>query len=223
VRACYSKEAVHLFRRCRQAARTLRTIRPNASRSFRRHTGLDPQTPGMFSGVALAKHALFPMLCFARNFRTCHYNLRSGMSCLSMTSWGKTLGVIGLRTTGCEIAKRASAMGMLVMAIVKDVSRRRCPRSSMSNSWAGPSSQYGVRQGTLSLASCTRDLADAAHDWTASPRAHEVSINVARGEIVDESEMIEALQTDHIRNAGLDVFTIKSVDSAQPPNYRWTP
>jgi lactate dehydrogenase-like 2-hydroxyacid dehydrogenase len=36
--------------------------------------------------------------------------------------------------------------------------------------------------------------------------------------IMDESALIEALQTDGIRNAELDVFT-KSVDSAHPPNY----
>src|SRR5205807_8029596 len=76
-------------------------------------------TPGPFSSVALAEHALFLMLYFAKNFSTSQQNLRRGVFYRPMNDEleGKSLGLVGLGASARELAKRASAFGMRVVGL----------------------------------------------------------------------------------------------------------
>ena len=83
-------------------------------------------TPGPFSAVALAEHALFLMLFLAKDFRAGQRSL-AGRVIAQPTNEelaGKSLAIIGLGASGRELAKRAWAMEMRVMAIdVADVAK----------------------------------------------------------------------------------------------------
>src|SRR5207248_1794660 len=76
-------------------------------------------TPGPFSSIALAEHALLFMLYFAKQFPLSQRNLRSGVFYrpLNAELEGSTLGLVGLGASGRELAKRAAAFGMRIVGL----------------------------------------------------------------------------------------------------------
>src|SRR5438309_7089705 len=76
-------------------------------------------TPGPFSSVALAEHALFLMLYFAKNFPESQDRLRRGEFYRPMNDElaGSTLGVVGLGASGTELARRAQAFAMRIVGV----------------------------------------------------------------------------------------------------------
>jgi phosphoglycerate dehydrogenase-like enzyme len=179
-------------------------------------------TPGPFSAVALAEHALSLMFLIAKNYPTAQENIRSEIFSLPLNDelGGKTLGLVGLGASGRELAKRAHAMGMRLVAIdVVDVPQ--AIRDELHVELFGDSSQLNQvlsEADYLSLhtplTSKTRHLIDRHALELMKPTA--VLINIARGEIVDEAALIETLRTGGIRAAGLDAFAHEPLDAAHP-------
>ena len=179
-------------------------------------------TPGPFSAVALAEHALTLMLLIAKNFHAAQKNVRSEVFGLPLNSelGGKTLGVIGLGASGSELAKRAHAMGMRIMAIdIADIPP--AVRDELHVEFFGDLthldqvlSEADYLSPHTPLTSKTRHLIDRRVFGLMKRTA--VLINVARGGIVDEAALIEALQTGQIKAAGLDVFAQEPLDAAHP-------
>jgi D-3-phosphoglycerate dehydrogenase / 2-oxoglutarate reductase len=141
------------------------------------------------------------------------------------------LGLIGLGASGRELARRAHAMGMRLLAIdVADVPQDILDELHIE--FFGDTSQLDrvLREADyLSLhvpfTSKTRNMIDRRALALMKPTA--VLINVARGEIVDEAALIEALQAGQIKGAGLDVFAPEPLDPSSPlrqmPNVICTP
>jgi D-3-phosphoglycerate dehydrogenase len=114
---------------------------------------------------------------------------------------GKTLGILGLGRIGRAVATRAEAFGMTILYMSR--SQRTVP--------------YGYRSAVLDLAKDsdvlmitaaggaeTKGLVDAA--VLSALGAKGVVINIARGSLIDEPALIEALAAGRIAGAGLDVF-----------------
>ncbi len=190
-------------------------------------------TPGPFSAVALAEHAMFLMLYFAKRFDEHVRNLRSKVFYfpLSEELEGKTLGLVGLGASGQALAARAQAMGMRIAAVdAVDIPRERLDELGVEV-FASPSKLKTVlaRADYVSLhvplTSKTRHMIDGPA--LAAMKSTAVLINVARGEIVDEDALIEALQIGRIRGAGLDVFAQEPLPPDHPfvhmPNVVATP
>ena len=129
---------------------------------------------------------------------------------------GKTLGIIGMGEIGCELARRASVMGM------SNIYHKRKPLSAELE---------GVFDASY------RDLDDLLREsdyvCVATPHTPETEgmigaeqialmkesaclVNIARGGIIDEDAMIAALQEDRIAGAGLDVFTYEPLPPESP-------
>jgi D-3-phosphoglycerate dehydrogenase len=179
-------------------------------------------TPGPFSSVALAEHALFLMLWFAKNFRAAERNLRSRVFYKPLNDEldGTTLGLLGLGASGRELARRARAFGMRLVGL--DI---QPPPKSVLDSLAiaflgGPEALDAVLEQSdyvsvhVPLTRSTRHLLDAPA--LARMRPTGVLINVARGEIVDQTALIQALRSGRLRGAGLDVFASEPIDPAHP-------
>ena len=190
-------------------------------------------TPGPFSAVALAEHAMFLMLYFAKGFDEHVRNLRSKVFYfpLSEELKGKTLGLVGLGASGQALAARAKAMGMRIAAVdAVDIPRERLDELGVEV-FASPSKLKTVlgRADYVSLhvplTSKTRHMIDGPA--LAAMKSTAVLINVARGEIVDEDALVEALQSGRIRGAGLDVFAQEPLPPDHPfmhmPNVVATP
>ena len=120
---------------------------------------------------------------------------------------GKTLGILGYGRIGQAVARRARAFDMTVHAI------RREPKGTSAEglaSLAGPEGLEALLRGadyvaiTLTLTPETRGMISARQ--LALMKRSAVLINVARGEVVDEDALYEALAGATIAGAALDVW-----------------
>jgi len=115
---------------------------------------------------------------------------------------GKTCGIVGMGRIGREIAKRAESFGMQVCY--------HGPRMKQDAPWryfddlTAMARQADVLAVTCPLTPATRNLVDARVLAALGPDGFLV--NVARGAIVDEDALIDALSAGRIAGAALDVF-----------------
>lgn len=119
---------------------------------------------------------------------------------------GRTLGVIGVGTIGAEIAARANAFGMRVIAM-----RRRATEAV-----DGIERIFGVEQLYHFLSQChvlviAAPLTPQTHSLLGEPQFAQLPkgalvINVGRAKIIDTGALMNALQSGHLGGASLDVF-----------------
>lgn len=129
---------------------------------------------------------------------------------------GKTLGIIGMGEIGCELARRASVMGM------RTVYYKRRPLS------AELEALFDARYASLNALLEASDYICVATPHTAETegmigapqiarmKASAYIVNIARGGIIDEDAMIDALRHNRIAGAGLDVFTYEPLPADSP-------
>jgi D-3-phosphoglycerate dehydrogenase len=122
---------------------------------------------------------------------------------------GKTLGIIGLGGIGREVARIGHGLGMQVIAW------NRTPRPGDA---LVELDELLARSDVISLHLVlndeTRSFLGPAQIARIKPGA--VLINTARGALVDETALIEALRSGHIRHAGLDVFESEPLQPDHP-------
>ena len=174
-------------------------------------------TPGPFSAVALAEHVIFLMLFLAKAFRESERSLRAGIMYrpVNQELAEATLGLVGLGASGKELARRAVALGMRVLALdVQELPPEEL--AALGLEWVGGPEKLDVllaRSDYVSLhvplTKATAGLIDRERLARMKPTA--VLVNVARGGIVDEAALAEALESGRLRAAGIDVF------SQEPP------
>lgn len=126
---------------------------------------------------------------------------------------GKTLGIIGFGRIGQEVAQRAIGLGMRVVAHDKFVKETTIPLSFFD----GQSLDFKITTSSLEDLLSSSDFV-SLHIPKVGDKAvigsSEFSqmkegagiINAARGGVIDENALIEALKSGHISAAGLDVF-----------------
>jgi phosphoglycerate dehydrogenase-like enzyme len=125
---------------------------------------------------------------------------------------GRSLAVIGLGPIGLEVARLGAAFGMEVTGFRRSVRGdepcRTEPVARLAD--ALPTTEYLVVAAPLTDE--TRGLIDAAA-LRALPR-EAVIVNNARGELIDEAALIEALERGEIAGAALDVFETEPLPEA---------
>jgi phosphoglycerate dehydrogenase-like enzyme len=179
-------------------------------------------TPGPFSSVALAEHALLFMLYFAKQFPLSQQNLRNGVFYRPLNSEleGSTLGLVGLGASGRELAKRAAAFGMRIVGLDVEPPLQAALDSLGVTYLGGPEALHSLLGQSdyvsmhVPLTRRTRHMLDARA--LACLRRDAVLINVARGEIVDQAALVDALRNRTLRGAGIDVFGHEPLDPDDP-------
>ena len=179
-------------------------------------------TPGMFSAIALAEHVLLLMLAFAKHLHDSQHRLRAGAMYKPVNTElsGRVLGLVGLGASARELGRRARAFGMRVVAL----DAVPLPDEDLAElgveTFGGPES-LDTLLGTadyvsihVPLTPSTRNLIDREQLGLMKPTA--VLVNVARGGIVNEAALIEALEEDRLRGAGIDVFSQEPPDADSP-------
>jgi len=159
--------------------------------------------------IAAAEHTLALLYVLARRVAAADASVRRGEWKRSQFSGvelrGRTLGIVGLGKIGQAIAKRARAMEMTVLGVDPFVS-------------ADGAAVHGVRLVSLDelleqadaitvhvpLTRQTRGLIGAAQIARMKPGAFV--LNVARGGILDEAAVADALRSGRLGGAGIDVF-----------------
>lgn len=149
---------------------------------------------------------------------------------------GATLGLVGVGSIGGELAVRAEALGMRVMAVREHPQKGADWRSSV-NDPSSPPAVYGpeglepmLRESdyvvlAAPLTGKTQALMDARHLAAMKPDA--CLVNVSRGALVDEAALADALQHRRLGGAALDVFDLEPLPPESPlwdlPNLLITP
>ncbi|PYS02141.1 MAG: D-2-hydroxyacid dehydrogenase [Acidobacteria bacterium] len=130
---------------------------------------------------------------------------------------GRTMTIVGLGTIGQEVARRAHAFGMRVIGI-----RRRMdqPKPSFVDRIAGPEELDGALRGCDVLVIAAPFISETdrliGSERLAMLKRGAIVINVARGQIIDEMALIQALDGGHLGGAVLDVFRHEPLDPASP-------
>ena len=129
---------------------------------------------------------------------------------------GKTLGIVGLGSIGQRTAELAAAVGMDVVGTKRDPD---VDLPAVDRVYPSDDLEPVLVEADYLLLSCplteqTRGLVDRERLGVLPDDA--VVINVARGPIVDEEALIEALQQRAIRGAALDVFASEPLPADSP-------
>jgi phosphoglycerate dehydrogenase-like enzyme len=167
------------------------------------------------SSDAVAEHAMLLMLAVSRRLVEIANSLRSGKwwmwerRTVSYGLAGKTLGIIGFGRIGKEVAVRAAAFGMSIQYydVVRVEGHRYCPLNELLQT-------SDVVTLHCPLTAETRGLLDRTRIGLMKPKA--ILINTARGGIIDESALHQALVEGRLAGAGLDVFAEEPPDTACP-------
>jgi len=170
-------------------------------------------TPGQFSSVALAEHALMLILCLAKRLREAEANCRIGAMYAPVTDElsGQALGIVGLGASGRELAQRAAALGMRIRAVdvapvdEDELRRLRVERFTGIGGLDALLAESDFVSVHVPLTTATRHLIDERRLGLMKPTA--VIVNVARGAIIDEDALVRALRARTIAGAGIDVFS----------------
>jgi D-3-phosphoglycerate dehydrogenase / 2-oxoglutarate reductase len=159
--------------------------------------------------IAAAEHTMAMMLALARHIPQADQAVKAGRwersRFLGNELREKVLGVVGLGSIGREVAHRAQAFGMRVIASDPMLSEER---ASQLNVKLMPFDQLMSEADLVTLhvplTKETHHLVDARALAAAKPGLR--LINVARGGIVDESALWNALRDGQVAGAALDVF-----------------
>jgi D-2-hydroxyacid dehydrogenase (NADP+) len=181
-------------------------------------------------GIPVSEHVLAMMLAFSRG-------LTLSIRQQDAKTWKRvptdelhehTLAIIGLGAIGREIAKKAKALGMTVLASKQEMTTelfvdKLYPPDNDSLEEMLSQADYVVI--ALPLTENTENLIGLKHFTVMKPSAY--FFNISRGAIVNEADLITALEQKLIRGAGLDVFTHEPLPQSSPlwtmPNVIITP
>ena len=179
---------------------------------------------GVFA-VPMADHVLGMVLAVARGLLTCArrppeqlwhaQGARRGITEQVNELNGATLGIVGYGGIGRAVAQRAKAFGMCVLAL----RRRPEPDELADEVWGTNHLDELLRRADYVVLSCaltdeTRGLIGPRELALMKPGA--VLVNVARGAVVDEPALIEALRAGRLGGAGLDVTAREPLPADSP-------
>ena len=168
-------------------------------------------TPGGNS-VSVAEHTFALLLALARSVPQSNAAIHAGRweksSAAGIELRGKTLGLLGLGRVGTEVARRARALEMKVLAHDPYVTPAAARELDVE---LVPFDELLKRSDVISLhtslSPATEKIINAAA--LAQMRRGARLINCARGELIDEAALAEALRSGHLAGAAVDTFAVE--------------
>ena len=160
--------------------------------------------------ISTAEHTMSLILALTRNIPQANSSLKDGQwkrtSFMGTELYGKTLGIIGLGKVGSEVARRALAFGMRLMVYDPYLSEEKARELD-----AEPVSDI---QELFKRADFITVHTPLTAETKALIGAKEIAlmkkgvrlINCARGGIIDEKALVEAIRSGKVGGAALDVF-----------------
>ncbi|MES5482554.1 NAD(P)-dependent oxidoreductase [Bradyrhizobium sp. INPA03-11B] len=166
-----------------------------------------------YGDTAVAESAIALMWSSARVIAQMDREMRAGnwLREDGMQLTGKTLGLVGFGGIAAEVARIALGSGMKVIAWNRSPKGHPGVEFTELDTVLASSDVVSLH---LLLNDETRGL--ITRDKIAKMKKGVVLINTARGAIVDEQAMIDALNSGHIRHAGLDVYNIEPLPKDHP-------
>ncbi|MCH7606688.1 MAG: phosphoglycerate dehydrogenase [Chloroflexi bacterium] len=159
--------------------------------------------------VAAAEHTMALMLALARNIPDAHSSVKGGewrrSAFVGIEVRNKTLGIAGLGRVGSEVARRAQSFGMRLLGYDPFVSP---DYARMLGVELLPLEQMLAESDFVTLHT---PLTEGTHHLIGHHQLSVIKkgarlINVARGELIDEAALLNALETEQLAGVALDVF-----------------
>lgn len=169
--------------------------------------------------VTTAEHAISMMMALAREIPQATASTKAGRweknRFMGVELTNKTLGIIGIGNIGSIVADRAQGLKMKVIAFDPFISHDRAEQLGIELVELG---DLYARADVISihtpLTDNTRNLLNApAFDRM---KKNVLIVNCARGGIIDEKDLAEAIKSGKVRGAALDVFEKEPVDVDNP-------
>ncbi len=158
------------------------------------------------------------MLALARNVVAENASMRTGgwQIGLGQDLAGSTLGIIGLGRLGAKVAKIAQAFDMKVCAWSANLSKDRCAELGVEYK---PS--LHALLGDSDFVTIHQRLSDRTHGLISEAELKQMKssaflINTSRGPIVDDVDLIEAVNACEIAGAGIDVYDREPLPTSHP-------
>ncbi len=160
--------------------------------------------------VSAAEHTIGLLVALSRNIPQAHAALKQGRwergRYGGIELEGKTLGVLGFGRIGQQVARRALGLGMRVVAYDPFVARERFRELGVERVDTPDDAYAAAEFVTLHLPLTDETRGAVGSDAFARMRDGVRLINAARGELVDESALLNALRSGKVAAAALDVF-----------------
>lgn len=174
-------------------------------------------TTGSINAGAVAEYTIALLLALLRHIPSADAGMRTGgwarNALVGEVLEEKTIGVVGFGAVGSRVARIAAGFGMRVVASI----------GSTSTVTPKPVPSFPLRE-MLGMADivtlhtrlmpATHGIIDAAMIEAMKPGA--VLVNTARGELVDETALIMALQSGHLAGAALDTYAVEPLAADAP-------
>ncbi len=175
--------------------------------------GIKVHTIKGYGDTAVAEHTMALLFACARDIARMDHEVRAGVwkPKEGMQLLGKTIGLIGLGGIGGEMARMAKGIGMNVIAY------NRTPKPELGIEQVDIETllkRSDVVSMHLTLGDETRGFLSA--ERIALMKHGALLVNTARGALIDEQALIDALKGGIIRHAGLDVFHNEPLDAKSP-------
>ena len=179
--------------------------------------GIPLTVVGNVNAVTVAEHTLFLILALAkqcipydRAVREGHWTIRDSFAAIELA--GKTLLIVGFGRIGREVARRAAAFDLQVAAYDPYVDAAEMAAAGVQKveDWRAVLGEVDVV--TLHVPRTPETVGAIGADELVAMRPTAFLINAARGGLVDEAALADALRDGHIAGAGIDTF-----DSEPPP------
>jgi phosphoglycerate dehydrogenase-like enzyme len=179
-------------------------------------------------GIAPVQTTFALMLALLQHIPTVDRDIREGrwQTGVGTEIGGKTLGLVGLGRLGSKVAKLAQAFGMKVIAWSTNLTAERAAAAGADLVTKDELfSRADVVSVHLVLGERTRGTIGSREFGLMKPTS--LLINTARGPIVDENALLDALRSRQIAGAGLDVYDVEPLPLDHPlrtqPNTVLTP
>jgi 4-hydroxy-2-oxovalerate aldolase len=182
-------------------------------------------TPRGAHSVPVAESALCLMLALSRKLKKClvmqekrkwgtadMIHAKPPVGELS----GAAVTVVGLGGIGTEIARRCASLDMTVNAVVS--SRKEKP-SFVERLFTADSLDEALEMADFVVLACPLTVSTKGlinRERIAHMKAGAYLINIARGPVIDEGALLDALMAGHIAGAGLDVFQSEPLPASHP-------
>lgn len=172
--------------------------------------------------VSTAEHAVALIFAAAKTVTFAERDLRAGRwhsrfhSLKGMELRDRVLGLVGLGRIGAEVARIMCAVGMRVMAFDPLLTEDRAAQLQIER--VGSLQELLAAADVVSLhAPATAETRHLINSETLQQmQAGSILVNTARGALVDESALAEALRGGHLSAAGLDVFEREPINADNP-------
>ncbi|MFP5020193.1 phosphoglycerate dehydrogenase [Pseudonocardia phyllosphaerae] len=167
--------------------------------------------------VSAAEHAVALLLATARHIPAADASLRAGQwkrSAYAGTELdGKTLGVVGLGKIGQLVAQRLGAFGMRLVAYDPYISRSRAAQLGIELMELEDLLRVADAI-TVHLPKTPETAGLIGKDQLALTKPGVLVVNAARGGLVDEDALAEAVRSGHVGGAGIDVYVTEPTTSS---------